>query len=155
MARCRSARTTWSSRRSGATCGRTTSGSDSEATRYVTARYLVGADGANSSIRQIIGSEFHDWQRATPTRPTTIVSGGPGRRRWEFMRLPGEEIDDLNTAATAWRLLEPWGIPPDTVRPDFYVYGTAATAKEVPALVDALSGALNLSRAPTSAAATG
>lgn len=115
--------------------------------RWVTARYLIGADGANSAVREIIGSEWHDlgfvpfdwlilnliphdqervwspmnWQLCDPTRPTTIVSGGPGRRRWEFMRLPGEHIDDLNTAATAWRLLEPWGMTPDTAKLERHV----------------------------------
>lgn len=115
--------------------------------RCVTARYLIGADGANSAVREIIGSEFHDlgflpfdwlildliphdqdqvwspmnWQLCDPTRPTTIVSGGPGRRRWEFMRLPGEHIDDLNTAATAWRLLEPWGMTPENAKLERHV----------------------------------
>src|SRR5262249_33963339 len=46
-------------------------------------------------------------------RPTTLVSGGPGRRRWEFMRLPGEDVDELNRVDTAWRLLAPWGVHPD------------------------------------------
>lgn len=54
-----------------------------------------------------------NWQLCDPVRPTTIVSGGPGRRRWEFMRLPGESIEELNTAETAWQLLEPWGMTPD------------------------------------------
>src|SRR5262249_28624014 len=36
----------------------------------------------------------------------------PGRRRWEFMRLPGESIEELNSEATAWRLLTPWGVDP-------------------------------------------
>ena len=35
-------------------------------------------------------------QICDPARPTTAVSGGPGRRRWEFMRLPGETLDELN-----------------------------------------------------------
>jgi len=50
---------------------------------------------------------------ATRFRPTTAVSGGPGRRRWEFMRLPDESIAELNTAETAWRLLAPWNLTPD------------------------------------------
>jgi 2-polyprenyl-6-methoxyphenol hydroxylase-like FAD-dependent oxidoreductase len=108
--------------------------------REFTARYLVGADGANSAIRQMIGSEFHDlgyvpfdwlivdliphddtrvwspmnWQLCDPTRPTTIVSGGPRRRRWEFMRLPDESIETLSSEQTAWRLLEPWGMTPES-----------------------------------------
>jgi hypothetical protein len=97
------------------------------------ARYLVGCDGANSFVRQHLGATvsdlgfFFDWlivdvlphaprlwspvniQVCDPLRPTTLVSGGRGRRRWEFMRLPGESVDDLNSEATAWRLLEPWG----------------------------------------------
>ena len=97
------------------------------------ARYLVGCDGANSFVRSHLGATvtdlgfFFDWlivdllpherrvweplnvQVCDPARPTTLVSGGPGRRRWEFMRLPGESIEELNSEATAWRLLAPWG----------------------------------------------
>jgi flavoprotein hydroxylase len=97
------------------------------------ARFVVGCDGANSFVRPHLGSTvtdlgfFFDWlivdvvpheprvwsplniQVCDPARPTTLVSGGRGRRRWEFMRLPGESIEDLNSAETAWRLLAPWG----------------------------------------------
>jgi 3-(3-hydroxy-phenyl)propionate hydroxylase len=52
-------------------------------------------------------------QICDPARPTTLVSGGRGRRRWEFMRLPDESIDDLNSESTAWRLLEAWGFTAD------------------------------------------
>ena len=55
-----------------------------------------------------------NWQLCDPARPTTLVSGGPGRRRWEFMRLPGESIEELNSEKTAWRLLEPWGVTAST-----------------------------------------
>ena len=102
----------------------------------VVARYVVGCDGANSFVRSQLDATVTDlgfffdwlivdvipheqriweplnWQLCDPARPTTVVSGGPGRRRWEFMRLPDERIEDLNTEATAWRLLEPWGMTP-------------------------------------------
>lgn len=105
--------------------------------RTLTARYLVGCDGANSFVRGHLGTGstdlgfFYDWlicdvrphearvfkpfnlQICDPVRPTTVVSGGPGRRRWEFMRLPTETIEELNTPETAWRLLEPFGYTPD------------------------------------------
>ncbi|MEC3993766.1 bifunctional 3-(3-hydroxy-phenyl)propionate/3-hydroxycinnamic acid hydroxylase [Actinacidiphila sp. DG2A-62] len=106
-------------------------------TRTLRARYVVGADGANSFVRERIGTGIRDlgffydwlivdviprekttwspmnWQLCDPARPTTLVSGGPGRRRWEFMLLPGETPREFDTADTAWRLLEPWGRTPD------------------------------------------
>jgi flavoprotein hydroxylase len=106
----------------------------------VRARYVVGCDGANSTVRSLTGIEmidkafFYDWlvvdvvfheprvfetpnlQICDPARPTTVVSGGPGRRRWEFMALPGESIELLNEEATAWRLLEPFDARPDNAR---------------------------------------
>ena len=49
-------------------------------------------------------------------RPTTVVSGGPGRRRWEFMRLPHESLDELNDEARAWELLASWDVHPRNAR---------------------------------------
>jgi hypothetical protein len=65
-----------------------------------------------------------NWQLCDPARPTTIVSGGPGRRRWDFMRLPDEPIEALAEEATAWRLLAPWGMRPDTARLERHVVYT-------------------------------
>ena len=103
----------------------------------VRCRYAVGCDGANSTIRQLLDIPtidlgfFYDWlivdvvlheqrvydpinvQVCDPARPTTVVSGGPGRRRWEFMRRPDETLDDLNSTDAAWRLLAAWDVTPD------------------------------------------
>ena len=108
----------------------------------VRARFAIGCDGANSFVRGAIGAEWHDlgfaydwlvvdviphetrlskprvwaplnWQLCDPARPTTLVSGGPGRRRWEFMRLPHETLDQLNDRETAWNLLAAWDVRPD------------------------------------------
>jgi 3-(3-hydroxy-phenyl)propionate hydroxylase len=61
------------------------------------------------------------WQLCDPKRPTTIVPGGPGpvaggpaRRRWEFMVLPGESAHDLQKPERAWELLKPWGVTPES-----------------------------------------
>jgi len=105
--------------------------------RRLSADYVIGADGANSFVRRTMGAEWKDlgfyfdwlivdlvlheqqvfdppaWQLCDPARPTTIVPGGPGRRRWEFMRLPNETIADLNQLDRAWQLLQPWGVRPD------------------------------------------
>ena len=109
---------------------------DREAWFKAEARYVIGADGARSKVRDIMGIKpidlgfAYDWlvvdvvpheqrvwkpyvmQHCDPARPTTLVGSGPGRRRWEFMRLPGETIEELNTAEAAWRLLAPWKITP-------------------------------------------
>lgn len=103
---------------------------------FWSARYVVGADGASSFVREQMDTTiedlgfFYDWlivdlmledtspwvpmnrQICDPERPTTAVSGGPGKRRWEFMRMPGED-ENFNTDETAWRLLASWGVTPD------------------------------------------
>ncbi len=65
-------------------------------------------------------SQPAQWQLCDPRRPTTVVPGGPGpvvggpdRRRWEFMVLPGEDARDLAKPDNAWKLLEPWGLTRD------------------------------------------
>jgi 3-(3-hydroxy-phenyl)propionate hydroxylase len=101
------------------------------------AKFVVGADGANSFVREALGIENEDkgyffdwlildmipngpyemkpaqWQLCDPKRPTTIVPGGPGRRRWEYMVLPGESAEELQKPESAWELLKPWGLTPE------------------------------------------
>ena len=107
--------------------------------RTVRARWLVGADGANSFVRDasgisrrdlgfqerwlVVDAEPHDMgapahlpiasQWCDPARPTTIVQSGPRHRRWEFMLLPHEQPVDFEDPARVWSLLEPWYRPQD------------------------------------------
>jgi len=104
----------------------------------VRSRWLVGADGANSPVRTHLGVEVGDsgfeadwlvvdyrplaeesWdafvvQYCDPRQPTTAVRSGPGRRRLEFMRLADVTPEELALEATAWRLMAPWGVTPET-----------------------------------------
>ena len=113
-------------------------GPDAE-TRTFRCRYVVGADGANSFVRSRmdvtttdLGFEF-DWlivdmllhepldrrcsapgsgagpsgrPRSSPAEPRT----GSGGSSCGF---PGETIDELNTAETAWRLVGEFGLTPE------------------------------------------
>ena len=107
--------------------------------RTVRAGWLVGADGANSFVREasgikrrdlgfeerwlVVDAEPHDMgalahlpiasQRCDPARPTTIVQSGPRHRRWEFMLLPHEQPADFEDPERVWSLLEPWYRPED------------------------------------------
>lgn len=113
------------------------------------AQVVVGCDGANSSIASFCGIDYtdlgfaYDWLVVDfkPTvartwdpflaqtlydRPTTIAPAGPGRRRFEFMLMPGEQKADMNTAETAWALMQDWDVTPqnaELVRHAVYTFG--------------------------------
>ena len=100
--------------------------------RKLTAKYVVGCDGAASTVRQALGIEYEDlefdqpWlvvdlfvnerglkklpqvsiQYCEPARPSTYLVGVGSHRRWELMLNPGEEPD-------AWELLARWITPDD------------------------------------------
>ena len=118
---------------------------DTGEVKQLSARYVVGCDGANSLVREAIGGGREDrgfeadWlvidvllkegvtiealgipaagQYCNPARPTTIVPAGVREgltfRRWEFMRLPGERVEDLEREERVWELLRPWAGPDD------------------------------------------
>lgn len=102
----------------------------------LTARWVIGCDGANSLVREAIGGTvtdfafFNDWltcdvvphdgrtyrpnnlQVCDPARPRTAVSAGPGHRRWEFMRLDGESTQEFGSEENVWKLLSLFDITP-------------------------------------------
>lgn len=110
---------------------------DEARSQVFSARYVVGCDGANSFVARQMGVGYEDlgfefdwlivdmipeepmefdppaWQWCNPANPTTVVPGGPGRRRWEFMRMPKERVQDLNSEQYAWKRVAPWGLTPD------------------------------------------
>lgn len=112
-----------------------------EAPETVTARYVVGCDGARSLVRQTMGSPLDDlglhqpWlvvdllvdpdservraltdytiQLCDPARPMTLVHVGGQRRRWEIMLMPGDVPEEMTREDAVWRLLAPWLAPGD------------------------------------------
>ncbi len=102
-------------------------------TQSVRARYLIGADGAGSLVRQLIGQDFkgktyaEDWLVVDAfgaecpidhveficdhRRPVPHMTAPGGRERWEFMLRPGETRAEMESDAKVSELLAPWGGP--------------------------------------------
>jgi 3-(3-hydroxy-phenyl)propionate hydroxylase len=102
--------------------------------RTLTARFIIGADGARSPVREAAGVGFTDlgfdepWlvidtivqdfsrlpgvnlQICNPERPTTTVRMGEGRHRWEFMIKPGETPEQVLEDDFIAGLLRPWKV---------------------------------------------
>lgn len=96
----------------------------------VHARYVVGVDGACSSVRRAIDLDFEgstygeDWLivdavgapgnfdhvefLCDPDRPTPHMIAPGGRTRWEFMLKPGETREEMESDAKIAELLRPW-----------------------------------------------
>ena len=109
----------------------------------VRARWLVGADGANSVVQRFIHGTFRDFGykardlvifadrldpsvgAAMPDSEVAMVLPRPyvawresGKRyaRWEFSVHDDESTLDMSAAEAAWELIAPWGFTPDNAR---------------------------------------
>jgi 2-polyprenyl-6-methoxyphenol hydroxylase-like FAD-dependent oxidoreductase len=104
----------------------------------VRARYVVGADGANSFVRNALGIQRADigsgerWldvdmltlqplafepnigQICDPARPRMLMPLGATHRRFEWMLLPHESIEEFERPEKAWQLLEEFHVTPET-----------------------------------------
>jgi len=105
----------------------------------VRAGYVVGCDGASSTVREAVGIALEDlafdepWlvvdvqvnerglaklpktsvQYCEPARPCTYVIGPGNHRRWEISLLPGEDPAYMATEEGAWSVLKRWIGPDD------------------------------------------
>ena len=100
------------------------------------ARWVIGADGASSTVRRLIGVTLEDqgfdepWlvvdttkldpglalsplaqQHCNPERVVTVVPGHGTRRRWEFQLREGETREEMLEPSRIAELLKPWGTP--------------------------------------------
>lgn len=114
-------------------------GGDDGAVGSVRARYLVGCDGASSTVRELAGIALEDlafdeaWlvvdvlanasglarlpstsvQYCEPERPCTLVIGPGNHRRWEISLKPGEDPRKVVEPEETWKLLARWLAPTD------------------------------------------
>jgi 3-(3-hydroxy-phenyl)propionate hydroxylase len=105
----------------------------------VRARYVIGCDGASSTVRAQVGIALEDldfdepWlvvdvlvnakgkaklpttsvQYCNPQRPSTYLICPGNHRRWEISINPGEDPKQVATPEGTWALLAPWLTPAD------------------------------------------
>lgn len=107
--------------------------------KTITARYVIGCDGASSTVRKLADLPRDDlgfdepWlvvdvlanargleklpktsvQYCEPARPTTYVICTGAHRRWELRLLEGENPAEMEKPENVWRLLARWITPED------------------------------------------
>ena len=127
----------------------------SGAARNFRAAYMVGADGANSTVREAAGRTFTDlgfqadWlvvdvklgegvdpgipstgQYCDPARPHHAARGCWPHARWEFMLLDSDDYDEVCTDAGVWKLLSQWlrAGEAEIIRKTVYTFRSAIAA---------------------------
>jgi 3-(3-hydroxy-phenyl)propionate hydroxylase len=109
--------------------------------RHVRARYVIGCDGASSSVRSAVGIALEDlgfdepWlvvdvlvnqsglaklpqtsvQFCEPARPCTYLIGPKNHRRWEIALNEDEDLKQVATPEGTWALLSRWITPDDAI----------------------------------------
>ena len=112
---------------------------DNGSEKTVRARYVIGCDGAASTVRTHAGITLDDlgfdepWlvvdvrvnaqglaklpltsvQYCEPERPCTLVIGPGNHRRWEISLKAGEDPVEAATPEATWKLLARWLTPQD------------------------------------------
>jgi 3-(3-hydroxy-phenyl)propionate hydroxylase len=112
---------------------------DAGVARRIAARWVIGCDGASSTVRTLAGLALDDlgfdepWlvvdvlvndrgmaklptvsqQICEPERPCTLVIGPGNHRRWEISLKPGEDPATVVEPEETWRLLARWITPDD------------------------------------------
>ena len=107
---------------------------DAGQTSSVKAKFVIGCDGASSTVRSLAGIHLEDlgfdepWlvvdvvvnerglaklpttsvQYCNPERPATYVIGPGKHRRWEISINSGEDPKEVATPEGTWKLLAPW-----------------------------------------------
>ena len=101
-------------------------------TKSVSARYLIGADGADSTVRQLAGIALEDlecdepwlvvdweldrdiafsrdvYQFCDPKRPGTLVPCAGQHIRWEFMINPGDDYAAMEDSNAVRAMMQPY-----------------------------------------------
>lgn len=100
--------------------------------RTVTARYLLGCDGARSTVRSLLevatcslgyderwlvidAEDLQQSQHAgrvtqicDPERRATVIQAERHHRRWEFQLTEAERTEEATSPEFIWKLLQPW-----------------------------------------------
>ena len=122
----------------------------------VVSKYVVGCDGARSTVREQIGSKFKNlgftqkWavvdlilkkekkklpdrtiQYSNTKRPATYCRNVGKRRRWEFAIRNNESEKQVMSNSYIWNFLKPWLKPKDAImeRKTIYTFQSAISMK--------------------------